>query len=139
MMGIREVGFGVDDFNRPMVLSETESIKQIVMNVLTGKPGNIPSLPDIGIDIRRYIEYVDPESIDSQELKRLIHDQLSTVLSFDQVGDIVVVSTTLEGQSVLIINIPITSNSDSEIQVAAGFSVNGNELKASIEAGLIED
>lgn len=139
-MGVKEVGYGVDDFNRPKVLSQSESLKQIVMNVLTCKPGNLPSLPEIGVDINKYVQYSVIEDLDIPGLQTLIQSQLATVLSGDEVGDVVVFTPELDGKKIIVISIPITPAGEEqtgENAIVAGFSLSEKkELLSSIEVQL---
>lgn len=139
MSGMLEVGYGVDEFNRPKVLSKKDSICQIVMNVLLSKPGGYPSIPSIGVNIRQFIEYVSPEEVDITMLQGMIQSQLNTVLSLDIVGEVLVVQTSMDNQPMTLIVIPITVDEEDEnatnMRVVAGFSINSSkELLNTIEA-----
>ena len=54
--------FGVDSFNRPKVLSETETIVNNILFILFGKPGSYPSIPSLGMDIEQYL-YLFEQSV----------------------------------------------------------------------------
>ena len=51
----REPTFDIDIYKKPKLLSEKESVAQIIL-----KPGNLPDNPDLGVDIEQYM-YVDSD------------------------------------------------------------------------------
>ena len=64
----RDVGFGLNDFQEMQVYSEGESIARYLSNILLMRPGNLPGLPHIGLNIRELL-YCNMGEIDSQDLK----------------------------------------------------------------------
>lgn len=103
---LREVSFGLDDFSKPKAMSIKESIAQIILNVLFMRPGNLPSMPWIGINIQRYV-YMLEDEVDIDKLKSDIYSQCKAVLSFVDIESVEMYFTPYNGSSVLIINIPI--------------------------------
>lgn len=71
-----DVTFEVDEFNRPKLLNSSETIKNVIMFLLYSKPGQIPSLPSIGMNIEKYL-YEDFNSLDTTEIERNLSDQCS--------------------------------------------------------------
>lgn len=65
-----DAAFGLNEFGQPRLMSEIEVVKTVLMVVLLGNKGMIPSLPWIGmnIDDRLYNFYddIDPESLKSE-------------------------------------------------------------------------
>ena len=47
--------FELNEFNEPKLSSEIETIKNTLLFILFSKPGQYPSLPQIGIDINSYL------------------------------------------------------------------------------------
>lgn len=103
---LKEVSFGLDDFDKPKTMSIKESIAQVILNVLFMRPGNLPSMPWIGINIQRYV-YMKEDEIDIDQLKNDIYSQCKAVLSFIDIGNVETYFTAYNGSAVLIINIPI--------------------------------
>lgn len=65
----------VDECNKPKVISTFEMCVNSILTLLFMKPGQYPSIPDLGIDIERYLhEYSDDETIPSEIIK-MLNDQ----------------------------------------------------------------
>jgi hypothetical protein len=124
-----EVGFGVDNFQQPKILSPQETVAQIILNLFTMRPGGYPSLPHIGINIRDYLYSLD-DAIDVEGLKEKIYTQCSAIMSFVSIGDVqvLVIPNPNDGQSILLIMIPLIGFSD-ETTLLVGFKQGDtNEL-----------
>ena len=52
----RDVGFGLNDFQEMQVYSEGESIARYLSNILLMRPGNLPGLPHIGLNIKDFVK-----------------------------------------------------------------------------------
>ena len=63
----REVTFQIDKRREPVLLSEEESLKNTIIMALFLKPGQDPSRPEAGPDIRKYI-YKTTDEIDSSKI-----------------------------------------------------------------------
>ena len=63
-----EVDFGFDNFGKQKILSNKDSIAQLFRNLLFLVPGQLPSLPHIGINITKYI-YKLVDDINLENLK----------------------------------------------------------------------
>ena len=66
--------FALDAFSRPKLLSEGEYVKNILMTILFMKPGQYPSLPHIGLDIRNLL-YNNWDTVIEQDLIDIIIKQ----------------------------------------------------------------
>lgn len=114
MAGLKEVAFGVDDFQREIVLSPEESLKQILFNMFVMRPGQLPSQPRKGIDIRSYL-YKTEDEIDTNELKQKILFNCSDLLTYLTLDDIVINVFDWQGQGVLFILLPLKRDNDEAI------------------------
>jgi hypothetical protein len=106
MGGIREVDFGEDNFGDPMVLSQGDSIAQQIINILYMRPGQMPSMPHLGINIRKYMHQFFDE-FDKEELKNDIIFQCREIIPYIDFDNINILTTDLEKQPTLLITIPI--------------------------------
>lgn len=140
MSGIKsEVGFGLDNFMKPKVLDSYQSLAQVILNVLVMKKGNMPSLPHLGIDIRKYL-YKFSDEIDVGALKNEIYSQVSEVLPQLISGEIKISVVTYEGQDLLLVAIPINDTSPDDA-IIFGFSKGPNnsvETRYSLERGFFK-
>lgn len=123
MQGLgREVDFGPDNFNKPKILNPSESIAQIIYNLLLMKPGNLPSMPHVGIDIKQYL-YMHEDALNGDELKDKIYSQCKELLPYLMIGDILVKVIPHQNNDILFINIPMSiGNEQSEKQLLMGFT-----------------
>lgn len=102
-----DVAFDVDSMYKPKVLSSLELAVNIILTLLMMKPGQFPSIPELGIDIESYLfEYSDDKSLPS-EIKNKLSEQCNRLdisgLTLD-----VYVDKTEEGHDALIIEITMT-------------------------------
>lgn len=115
----REVGFGVNSFNKANVKSNAQSIADLIMLILLSKPGDIPNLPYLGIDIKKYIYGVD--ELTTNELKDAIYNQCSELYNVLLTQEISVFTVNPDGAGdVLVLYIPIVI--DGEIEDTAIFA-----------------
>lgn len=99
-----DTSFALDDFGKPKIRSEVELIKNVVLFILFSKPGQYPSLPNIGLDIQSLL-YSFYDEIDNNDLKDKIVNQCSALgMHFDE-GTIVIKKTIYRNQPSLMIHI----------------------------------
>lgn len=126
----KEVGFGTDNFGKPKILSIQDSIAQIILNILLMRPGNIPSLPHVGINIKKYL-YALEEDIDVLELKNEIYNQCTELLPVLISDDIRFYINRMDGKDVLILFLPVyidsSSNSNNDEGIMFAFTKEGAE------------
>jgi hypothetical protein len=114
--------FGINDFNQPKVLSETETVARNILLLLFGKPGFYPSMPDIGMDIGQYL-YGFEDEINTEEIKSELADQCSEFLPEVTTGEFDIIKTTHNDQPLLIIKIPVIIDNKT-IAMALGITIN---------------
>lgn len=69
----------VDAFNKPKVISTFEMCVNAILTLLKMKPGQYPSIPELGIDVEQYLhEYVDNDSI-PMEIQNKLNDQCNRI------------------------------------------------------------
>lgn len=66
--------FELNEFGEPRLRSEIELIKDIVLFILFSKPGQYPSLPEIGLDIQSLL-YSFYDELDVEDLKEKLVSQ----------------------------------------------------------------
>ena len=69
-MGAHEksVSFGVDKYNKPTLGDKKTMIAQAIINACFMVPGNLPSMPTIGPNIKQYF-YKEEHEISKEKLK----------------------------------------------------------------------
>lgn len=74
-----DVLFDVDNTYKPKVISTFEMCINSILTLLFMKPGQYPSIPELGIDIESYLhEYADDNNIVAS-IKNKLHDQCNRI------------------------------------------------------------
>lgn len=93
----------LDTANKPKVISSFEMAVNIVLTLLFMKPGQYPSIPELGIDIGSYLfEYADDNSI-PKKIKEQLENQCNQLSLLDMTIDCMF--DELEGRPALVIQI----------------------------------
>lgn len=94
----------VDNFNKPKVISSFELSINAILTLLFMKPGQFPSIPDLGIDIESYLhEYADDPKIPS-EIESKLNDQCNR-LQYTGLEFKCYIDQTRDGTNALVIKI----------------------------------
>lgn len=123
-----EIAFGVDSFGKPKVLSDRDTLAQLIINILYLRPGQLPSMPMIGIDIYNYITpSVGEEGLN--DLSTHITTQCSALAPYIELTGTFVKLMTYQGRPILLIIIPISYNGTQEtLLVGARKDTNGRVI-----------
>ncbi len=130
---VKEVGFGTDNFDEPKVLDVQESIGRVLYRIFVMKPGTLPSLPNIGVDISRYL-YKREEDISYEELRTKIFASCSSLLTFMTVGDILIKALELKGVLTLIVAVNVVIDGEEFALVSALNKGEDNDVAYSFRA-----
>lgn len=103
-MPINEVGYGLDDFQKPLILNPIDSIGNILEHIFTQRQGSQPSDPSKYIDIRQYL-YKHQGTIDENTLKRAIMSNCMYLFNYIGEDDIRIAETVRDGIPILLVNI----------------------------------
>lgn len=70
-----DVLMDVDEFHKPKVINTFQMCINMILTLLLMKPGQYPSIPELGINIEKYLlEYADDDSIPAK-VTNAIYDQ----------------------------------------------------------------
>ena len=99
-----DVLFDTDELNKPNVISTFQMCVNSILMLLKMKPGQFPSIPELGIDIDQYLhEYSDDKTIPNT-IRSKLEEQLNVIgyvgLTVDVFNDI-----TEEGVPALVVRI----------------------------------
>jgi hypothetical protein len=119
-----EVDFGFDNFGKQKILSNKDSIAQLFRNLLFLVPGQLPSLPHIGINITKYI-YKLVDDINLENLREEIANQCSALLPQLDLKGISVQNIHYDNKDVMMIVIPLNIGGNDETLVM-GLAENAN-------------
>lgn len=96
--------FELNEFNEPRLRSEIELIKNTILFILFSKPGQYPSLPNIGLDIQSTL-YSFYDELNESDLKYKINEQCNALGVYLKNGTVEVKKTMYRGHPSLMINI----------------------------------
>lgn len=119
-----EPSFGVNSFNKAKYKNETETVANAILNLLFGKPGYFPSMPDLGINIQSYL-YSFWDDIDTNHLKAQIATQCQMFREYVDDGSLDVIKTMSGNDPVLLIIIPVQIKNTVE-SLAIGLTQNAS-------------
>ena len=114
--------FGIDSFGKQKSLTQAKTVAQMVINLLLMRPGQMPSLPHLGINIKQYL-YKFEEDIDVGIIKNAISSQCSALLPYIDLPNLQVLLVPYENESILFIYMPLTILVENETLVI-GFKRN---------------
>lgn len=123
-MGTVDPVYGVNNFNRSKVLTETETKVSNMLMILFGKPGFYPSIPSLGMDINQYL-YKFEDEINVEEIKSKLISQCRELQQDVDSESFDIYTTQLESRTVLIISLP-TIIKEKETELSIGISTNEN-------------
>lgn len=99
-----DVLMDVDAYNKPKVISTFEMCVNSILTLLKMKPGQYPSIPELGIDVEKYLhEYADDPNIPN-EIKTKLYDQCNRLQSVNISID-VYIERANDGTNALIVKV----------------------------------
>lgn len=99
-----DVLLDTDEMNKPKVISTFQMCVNAILMLLKMKPGQFPSIPELGIDIEQYLhEYNDDETIPNT-IKSKLDSQLN-VLGYVGITVDVTTDMTSDGYPAMIIRV----------------------------------
>lgn len=119
-----EPNFGLDDFGRAKYLNETEALANSILNLLFGKPGFFPSIPDLGINIQSIL-YSFWDEVNVDQLKAEIVTQCQSFSQYIKTGELDVIKTYNNSQPLLLIVLP-TKILDGKQNLSVGITQDKN-------------
>lgn len=134
--GLKEVAFGDDEKGKAKQFTDIESLGQILYNIFVMRPGSLPSLPNVGIDIRQYMYRLEG-SIDVDSLKGDIIKSCTELLTFIEVSDIEIQEVDYQNEKVLLIIMTVNLEDITHAMVSA-FRTSNNGLLYSFRAETIK-
>lgn len=99
-----DVLMDVDAYNKPKVISTFELCVNSILTLLKMKPGQYPSIPELGIDIEKYLhEYADDPEVPREILNKL-YDQCNRLNVVGIIIDVYVEKSD-DGSNALIVKV----------------------------------
>lgn len=114
--------FGVDEFQRPKVLSETETTVNNILTLLMGEPGFYPSIPYIGMDIKKYL-YMPIDDIPCESLTLELGKQCKDFLPEIESGAFVIRKGVYNKNPIILVSLPVIDDTNKNV-LSIGITVN---------------
>ena len=93
------------------------------------KPGNLPTMPELGVNITKYIKNNMSEILDPAQLQGLIASNCKDMLPFIDESRIFVANDIIHnGRSYLIISIPLMEEVEEQSTITAYYAFYRDEL-----------
>ena len=125
----RDVGLGKDNFQKSKIYNETDSLVNYILNILLMKPGNMPSMPELGVNIGQYIQPNMQQELDPELVKGLIVSNCEDLLPYLTADELIAsVARDEFGRDVLLIKIPLIMDEGSKNEQDIYYAFYRNEL-----------
>ena len=124
--------FGLDSFQKPKVLSDVESVAQYILNILVWKPGNLPGLPHIGVNIQEML-YTYVDDFQPEVLKTKIEDQCNELMPHLLSSNIVLAPVEYDGKEFFVLIIPVVVDGTEHNISYAFFKDSNNQFSFGYE------
>lgn len=106
--------FGLNNYNKPKSLSESETVAYNILTLLLGKPGFYPSIPQLGMNISQYLYSFD-DTFDTTLIKAILAAQCSDFVPQITDGSFDVLKVRYKEQPMIVFKIPtIIANTKNE-------------------------
>ena len=124
-----ELNFGLDSFGKQSVMTQAQTIAQMLVNLFLMRPGQLPSLPHIGINIRQYM-YKFEDEIDVSYIRSQISSQCSDLLSYIDLPNMQLILFPYKNESILYLFVPLSVAVAENTALSIGFKKNNknNEI-----------
>ena len=116
-------GFGMNSFNTPKFYNESVTTAKYIITILGGRPGFFPSMPDLGMDIKRALLYKDIDEIDTDVIKAELVRQCDVFITNIRNGTFDVQKVLYQDKPLLIFIIPVTIERAAQ-RLAVGVMLN---------------
>ena len=128
-----------DQFNKPKVLTELDSLAQEIQNVIIIKPGTMPNDPLFGVGIANYLfEFLDTTTIN--EIQNSIDSQISKYITHNSVvvnSKVDILDTGQNQMKALVVEIIMYPSDNKEDTTTLTFAIAGNKTTKNIVSTLL--
>ena len=136
----RDVGIDNDNFQKSRIFNETDSLINYILNILLMRPGNMPGMPELGVNIGKYVQPGMQSKIDADILKGLIISNCENLLPYLTEDEVFVgVARDENGKDVLLIKLPLVTDTPSQEEKDLYYAFYRNELNELEFTFLIDD
>ena len=122
-----ELNFGLDTFGKQAMMNNADTIAQMLINLFLMRPGQLPSLPHIGINIRQYMYSLENE-IDVSLIKNQISTQCPDLMQYLDLQSMQLIMVPYKTDTILYVFIPILTEDNTAISMGFKRSNTSNEI-----------
>ena len=115
-----ELNFGLDAFGKQAMMTQAESVAQMLVNLFLMRPGQLPSLPHIGINIRQYM-YKFEEELDVEYIKNQISSQCPDLMKYIDLPNMQMILVPYKNDAILYLFVPVTVAVAENTAISIGF------------------
>lgn len=115
-----ELNFGLDNFGKQATMTQAQTIAQMLINLFLMRPGQIPSLPHLGIDIRQYLYKFDNE-IDISDIKNQISSQCPDLMQYIDLANMQLILFPYKNESIIYLFVPLSVEVAKNTAISIGF------------------
>ena len=139
-LGIREATFNIDKYKKPVLLSEKESLVQLILNALFMVPGNLPSHPNAGVNILKYLYKPMSDSM-SAEIESSLRATCGTSLADTILKSVLteIVETEYGPTMILLIRLNIDTEDDTEESKTLSVIIQQRESRVHLNYEFMND
>lgn len=125
----QDITFNLDKYGAPEMLDFKTSVAQQIINALFMIPGNLPSMPTIGVNIRQYLYKVDTDYV-SSKIESDLKAACGSIISGAYIGTVdFSVQTTSTGQAVFLIMVRVTFPNEEESVLGVSIQDSKDRIK----------
>ena len=99
-----DLTFELNEFEEPRIRSDIETVKNTLLFILFSKPGQYPSLPQIGLNIQSYL-YSNYDTLDVNDLRTRIVSQCAALGVYFNNGTIAIKKVMYHNEPSLLIQL----------------------------------
>lgn len=120
-----ELNFGINNFGKQSTMTQAQTIAQMLINLFLMRPGQLPSLPHIGINIRQYM-YKFEEDIDVAYIRSQISEQCADILPYIDISAMQLILFPYKNESILYLFVPLSVLIEENAALSIGFKKNNS-------------
>ena len=136
-LAIKEVGFGNDKMGKPLMYSNIDSLGQALYNIFVMVPGSLPSLPRVGVNIKKYMPRLEGH-VNTEQRRDDIFYSCSELLTFIKVSDVHIQEVEQANGLTLVVLVKCRLEDEDYALVSALKTGNQDEVVYSFRAEVIK-
>lgn len=126
-----ELDFSLNGFGQQKVFTEAEAVYHQILLLLFLRPGDYPSLPEMGINISKQVRYKNLDFLVGNELREFIVKQIREYLTHIDLDDLNIWSAKYKGEYFIVLDFKLRA--EKTISVALKRRSSSKLIDVSVE------